>query len=85
MGILAWIIVGLIVGVIAKLIMPGHDPGGMIVTILLGIGGALLGGTIGRALGFYAVGEPAGWLMSIVGAIVLLALYRAVSGRRATV
>ena len=85
MGILAWIIVGLIVGVIAKLIMPGHDPGGMIVTILLGIGGALLGGTIGRALGFYTVDEPAGWLMSIVGAIVLLALYRAVAGRRATV
>ena len=84
MGILAWIIVGLIVGVIAKLVMPGHDPGGMIVTILIGIGGALLGGVIGRALGFYAVGEPAGWLMSIVGAIVLLALYRAVSGRRAT-
>ena len=85
MGILAWIIVGLIVGVIAKLVMPGNDPGGMIVTILLGIGGALLGGVIGRALGFYAVGEPAGWLMSIVGAIVLLAAYRAVSGRRATV
>jgi len=85
MGILAWIIVGLIVGVIAKLVMPGNDPGGMIVTILLGIGGALLGGTIGRALGFYTVDEPAGWLMSIVGAIVLLALYRAVSGRRATV
>ena len=84
MGILAWIIVGLIVGVIAKLVMPGNDPGGMIITILLGIGGALLGGFIGRALGFYAVGEPAGWLMSIVGAIVLLALYRAVSGRRAT-
>ena len=85
MGILAWIIIGLIVGVIAKLIMPGRDPGGMIITILLGIGGALLGGAIGRALGFYAVGEPAGWLMSIVGAIVILAAYRAVSRRRATV
>jgi uncharacterized membrane protein YeaQ/YmgE (transglycosylase-associated protein family) len=85
MGILAWIIVGLIVGVIAKLIMPGRDPGGMIVTILLGIGGALLGGVIGRALGFYTVDEPAGWIMSIVGAIVILAGYRAVAGRRATV
>jgi uncharacterized membrane protein YeaQ/YmgE (transglycosylase-associated protein family) len=85
MGILAWIIVGLIVGVIAKLVMPGPDPGGMIITIVLGIGGALLGGVVGRALGFYTVNEPAGWLMSIVGAIVILALYRAVSGRRATV
>lgn len=85
MGILAWIIVGLIVGVIAKMIMPGPDPGGMIVTILLGIGGALLGGAIGRALGFYTVDEPAGWLMSIVGAVVILAGYRAMSGRRAAI
>jgi uncharacterized membrane protein YeaQ/YmgE (transglycosylase-associated protein family) len=85
MGILAWIIVGLIVGVIAKVIMPGPDPGGMIVTILLGIGGALLGGAIGKALGFYTVDQPAGWIMSIVGAIVILAAYRAMIGRRATV
>jgi uncharacterized membrane protein YeaQ/YmgE (transglycosylase-associated protein family) len=85
MGILAWIIVGLIVGVVAKAIMPGADPGGMIVTILLGIGGALLGGTIGRVFGFYTVDQPAGWLMSIVGAIVILAAYRAMFGRRAVV
>jgi uncharacterized membrane protein YeaQ/YmgE (transglycosylase-associated protein family) len=85
MGILAWIIVGLIVGVIAKAVMPGADPGGVIVTILLGIGGALLGGSIGRALGFYTVDQPAGWLMSIVGAIVILAAYRAMFGRRATI
>jgi uncharacterized membrane protein YeaQ/YmgE (transglycosylase-associated protein family) len=85
MGILAWIIVGLIVGVIAKAIMPGPDPGGMIVTILLGIGGALLGGAIGRGLGFYTVDEPAGWLMSIVGAVVILAGYRAIFRRRATI
>ena len=81
MGILAWIVVGLIVGVLAKLFMPGRDPGGMIVTILLGIGGALLGGAIGRALGMYDPGQPAGWIMSILGAIVILVGYRAVAGR----
>ena len=81
MSILAWIVIGLIVGVLAKLVMPGRDPGGMIVTILLGIGGALLGGAIGRALGMYDPGQPAGWIMSILGAIVLLAGYRATLGR----
>jgi uncharacterized membrane protein YeaQ/YmgE (transglycosylase-associated protein family) len=82
MGILSWILFGLVAGVIAKLIMPGRDPGGFIVTILLGIAGALLGGFIGRALGFYGEGEAAGWLMSILGAIILLAIYRMVVGRR---
>jgi uncharacterized membrane protein YeaQ/YmgE (transglycosylase-associated protein family) len=82
-GVLAWIIFGLIVGVLAKLVMPGKDPGGMIVTILLGIVGAVVAGYLGRALGFYVEGEPAGWIMSIVGAILLLVLYRAVAGRRA--
>jgi uncharacterized membrane protein YeaQ/YmgE (transglycosylase-associated protein family) len=82
MGILAWIIVGLIVGAIAKLLMPGRDPGGFIVTIFLGIAGALLGGAIGRAMGFYGPSEPAGWLMSILGAIVLLSLYRMLVGGR---
>ncbi len=82
MGILSWIVFGLIVGVLAKFIMPGRDPGGIIVTILLGIVGSLLGGFIGRALGFYSEGQYAGWLMSILGAIVLLALYRMVIGRK---
>ena len=82
MGILAWIFFGLIVGIIAKLLMPGRDPGGFIVTILLGIAGALLGGFIGRAMGFYGPNQGAGWLMSIVGAIILLALYRMLVGRR---
>jgi uncharacterized membrane protein YeaQ/YmgE (transglycosylase-associated protein family) len=82
MGILAWILFGLVVGIIAKLLMPGRDPGGFIVTILLGIAGALLGGFIGRAMGFYRPDEPAGWIMSILGAIVLLALYRMVVRRR---
>ena len=82
MGILSWILFGLVVGIIAKLLMPGRDPGGFIVTILLGIAGALLGGFIGRAMGFYGENQGAGWIMSILGAIVLLALYRMVAGRR---
>jgi uncharacterized membrane protein YeaQ/YmgE (transglycosylase-associated protein family) len=82
MGILSWILFGLVIGIIAKLLMPGRDPGGFIVTILLGIAGALLGGFIGRAMGFYGPNEGAGWLMSILGAIVLLALYRMFMRRR---
>ena len=82
MGILSWILFGLVVGVIAKLLMPGRDPGGFIVTILLGIAGALIGGFIGRAMGLYQTSEGAGWIMSILGAIVLLALYRMMVRRR---
>jgi uncharacterized membrane protein YeaQ/YmgE (transglycosylase-associated protein family) len=82
MGILAWILFGLVVGVIAKLLMPGRDPGGFIVTILLGIAGALIGGFIGRAMGLYQANESAGWIMSTLGAIVLLALYRMMVRRR---
>jgi uncharacterized membrane protein YeaQ/YmgE (transglycosylase-associated protein family) len=83
MGILAWIFFGLVVGIIAKLLMPGRDPGGFIVTILLGIAGALVGGFLGRAMGLYQEGEAAGWIMSILGAILLLVLYRLVARRRA--
>lgn len=82
MGILAWILFGLVIGIIAKLLMPGRDPGGFIVTILLGIAGAMLGGFIGRAMGFYGESESAGWLISILGAIVLLALYRMMVRRK---
>jgi uncharacterized membrane protein YeaQ/YmgE (transglycosylase-associated protein family) len=82
MGILTWILFGLVVGVIAKLLMPGRDPGGFIVTILLGIAGALLGGFIGRAMGFYGPNEAAGWIISILGAILLLVLYRVMVRRR---
>ena len=82
MGILSWILFGLIVGIIAKLLMPGRDPGGFIVTILLGIAGALVGGFVGRAMGFYGPNQSAGWLMSILGAIILLALYRLIARRR---
>jgi len=82
MHIIGQIIFGLVVGVIAKLLMPGRDPGGFIVTMLLGIAGALLGGFIGRAMGFYGPNESAGWLMSIGGAVLLLLLYRLVARRR---
>jgi uncharacterized membrane protein YeaQ/YmgE (transglycosylase-associated protein family) len=82
MGILSWILFGLVVGVIAKLLMPGRDPGGFIITILLGIAGALFGGFIGRAMGFYGENQGAGWIMSILGAIVLLALYRMMVRKR---
>lgn len=84
-GILGWILFGLVVGVIAKLLMPGRDPGGFIVTILLGIVGALLGGFVGRALGLYETGEGAGLIMSVLGAIVVLLIYRMAVGRRRTV
>jgi uncharacterized membrane protein YeaQ/YmgE (transglycosylase-associated protein family) len=82
-AILSWIVFGLIVGALAKLLMPGNDPGGFIVTILLGIAGALVGGLVGRAMGFYGPDQAAGYLMSIVGAIILLALYRMVARRSA--
>ncbi len=82
MAILSWIVFGLVIGIIAKLLMPGKDPGGFIVTILLGIAGALVGGFIGRAMGLYSAGQSAGWIMSIVGAIILLVLYRFMVRRR---
>ena len=80
---IGWIVFGMIVGIVAKLLMPGRDPGGFIITILLGIAGALTGGFLGRALGLYREGEPAGFLMSVLGAIALLAVYRLVARPRA--
>lgn len=82
MSIIALVISGLIIGVIAKLLMPGRDPGGFIITILLGIAGMFLGGFVGRALGLYKPGEPAGWIVSILGALILLAAYHLMFGRR---
>jgi uncharacterized membrane protein YeaQ/YmgE (transglycosylase-associated protein family) len=77
MSFIGFAIAGLIIGAIAKLLMPGTDPGGFIITALLGMAGAVIAGWIGRALGLYGPGEPAGWLLSIVGALILLAIYRA--------
>jgi uncharacterized membrane protein YeaQ/YmgE (transglycosylase-associated protein family) len=79
---IGWIVFGLVVGVIAKLLMPGRDPGGFIITILLGIAGAMLGGFLGRALGWYGPNQSAGFLMSLLGAILLLAIYRKVIVQR---
>jgi uncharacterized membrane protein YeaQ/YmgE (transglycosylase-associated protein family) len=84
MGILGWILFGLVVGALAKLVMPGRDPGGIIITILLGIAGAVLGGFLGRSMGWYGPNEPAGFLMSFAGAVVLLVIYRLLIGRRTT-
>jgi uncharacterized membrane protein YeaQ/YmgE (transglycosylase-associated protein family) len=85
MGFLWTLIIGLVVGAIAKLIMPGRDPGGIIVTMLIGVAGALLAGFLGRALGWYSdPGQGPGIIASIIGALVLLFLYRVFTGRRGT-
>jgi uncharacterized membrane protein YeaQ/YmgE (transglycosylase-associated protein family) len=82
MGILTWILFGLIVGALAKLVMPGRDPGGIIVTMLLGIAGAVVGGFIGRSMGLYDTNQTAGFFMSFLGAVILLFIYRLIIGRR---
>jgi uncharacterized membrane protein YeaQ/YmgE (transglycosylase-associated protein family) len=81
MWILAWILFGLVVGIVARFLMPGRDPAGLIGTILIGVVGALVGGFLGRLAGWYREGEPAGFVMAVIGAIVLLAIYRAIAGR----
>ena len=83
MIVIGWILFGLIVGALAKLVMPGRDPGGIIVTMLIGIAGSMLGGFMGRAAGLYGPGEAAGFLMSFLGAVILLMLYRMMVRRRA--
>ena len=77
MDLLWTLLIGLIVGALAKFIMPGRDPGGIIITILLGIAGAFVGTWLGKVLGIYGEGESAGFIASIIGAIILLAIYRA--------
>jgi uncharacterized membrane protein YeaQ/YmgE (transglycosylase-associated protein family) len=84
MGIIGTIIIGLLVGIVAKLLMPGKDPGGFIVTILLGIAGSFVATWLGSALGFYAPGEPAGFIGAVIGAVLLLLLYRFIIRRKAT-
>ena len=81
MALLWTFIIGLVVGLVAKLLMPGRDPGGFIITALLGIAGAYVAYLIGRGLGWYTEGEPAGFIASVIGAIVLLAIYRMAVGR----
>lgn len=85
-GFLGFVIFGLIVGIIAKLMMPGRDPGGIIITMLLGMVGAALGGWIGQVVGFYQPNQPAGLVMAVVGAMIVLLIYRAMiaPGPRAT-
>ena len=85
MHILITLVVGLIVGALAKLVMPGKDPGGIIVTMLLGIAGSFIAGAIGHSLGWYEVGDGPGIIASVIGAVILLAIYRAFVGRRAVV
>lgn len=84
MEFLWMLIIGLVVGALAKLIMPGRDPGGVIVTALIGVAGSFIAGLIGRSMGWYESGEAAGFIASIVGALILLGIYRAVTGRRTT-
>lgn len=82
MGLVITLLVGLIVGAVAKLLVPGKDPGGWFVTMLLGVAGAWVGTWLGRTLGLYGPGEAAGWIASVVGAVLLLLGYRFVVKRR---
>jgi uncharacterized membrane protein YeaQ/YmgE (transglycosylase-associated protein family) len=82
MSIIWAIVVGFIVGLIAKALMPGRDPGGFIVTVLLGIIGAVVATFLGQAMGLYSQGQAAGWIASVIGAVIVLAIYRMVVGRR---
>ena len=82
MSILWMIIIGLVVGALAKLLMPGRDPGGVLMTIVVGICGAILAGLMGRAIGWYGQGQSAGFIASVLGAILLLALYRMMKPQR---
>jgi uncharacterized membrane protein YeaQ/YmgE (transglycosylase-associated protein family) len=84
MGIIGTIIIGLLAGIVAKLLMPGRDPGGFIVTTLLGIAGAFVATWIGQAVGWYRVGDGAGFIGAVVGAVIILLIYRFAVGRRAT-
>jgi uncharacterized membrane protein YeaQ/YmgE (transglycosylase-associated protein family) len=82
MGILWTILIGLIVGIVAKFLMPGRDPAGFIITVIIGIVGSIIATFLGRTMGFYQVGESAGFIAAVLGAIILLFLYRMVAGKR---
>ncbi|GEO41142.1 putative membrane protein YeaQ/YmgE (transglycosylase-associated protein family) [Skermanella aerolata] len=85
MGIIGTIIIGLLAGIVAKFLMPGRDPGGFIITILLGIAGAFVATYLGQAVGWYRAGEGAGFIGAVVGAIIILLIYRLIAGRSRTV
>jgi uncharacterized membrane protein YeaQ/YmgE (transglycosylase-associated protein family) len=85
MYIIGWIFFGLVVGIVAKFLMPGRDPGGFFITVLLGIVGALVGGFLGRLIGWYGDGDPVGFVMAVIGSIILLAAYRLTMGRTPSV
>ena len=84
MHIIGWIVFGLVVGIVAKFLMPGRDPGGFVITALLGIGGALVGGFVGRVIGWYGDGDPVGFVMAVIGAVIVLTVYRFTLGRTAS-
>jgi uncharacterized membrane protein YeaQ/YmgE (transglycosylase-associated protein family) len=82
MHIIVFLLFGLVVGVVARFIVPGREPGGWVISMLIGIGGAMLGGFLGRLVGLYGPGQPAGFVMSLIGAVVLVVLYHAFTMRR---
>ena len=84
MHIIGWIVFGLVVGIVAKFLMPGRDPGGFVITAILGIAGALVGGFVGRQIGLYGEGSPVGFIMAVLGSIIVLAVYRFTMGRTAS-
>jgi uncharacterized membrane protein YeaQ/YmgE (transglycosylase-associated protein family) len=85
MGIIGTIIIGLLAGIVAKFLTPGRDPGGFIITILLGIAGAFVATYLGQAVGWYRAGEGAGFIGAVVGAVIILLIYRLIAGRSRTV
>jgi uncharacterized membrane protein YeaQ/YmgE (transglycosylase-associated protein family) len=77
-----FLLFGLVVGAIARFVVPGREPGGWVVSMMIGVGGALFGGYFGRVVGLYGEGQPAGFMMSLLGAVALVVVYQALSGRR---
>ena len=82
MGLLYTLLIGLVIGAVAKFLMPGRDPGGCIITILLGIAGSFVASYLGQAMGWYGPGQPAGFIFSVIGAMILLLIYRMLFARR---